>query len=212
VEKKIIIFGGSSGIGFELVKYYLNKKFYVFTTYNKSKRDLLKFKKVYRDKLYFRKVKLENKISIKNFSLEIKRLSKDFDVLILNAIHSFRRKSFDKISLSDFNKSIDFNYLSNVYLLKNLSFLFKNRKFKIIHISSLVSKNGSWGLSNYGPIKAAIDNLFKCLKYEYKGFVTFKSIYLGAVNTKGYRFVNKKRKSKNIISVEKARLKILKKL
>ena len=39
-----------------------------------------------------------------------------------------------------------------------------------------------------------------------------KSIYLGAVNTKGYRFVNKKRKSKNIISVEKARLKILKKL
>ncbi len=56
MEKKIIIFGGSSGIGFELVKYYLNKKFYVFTTYNKSKRDLLKFKKVYRDKLYFRKV------------------------------------------------------------------------------------------------------------------------------------------------------------
>ena len=50
MEKKIIIFGGSSGIGFELVKYYLNKKFYVFTTYNKSKRDLLKFKKVYRDK------------------------------------------------------------------------------------------------------------------------------------------------------------------
>ena len=155
---------------------------------------------------------MENKISIKKFSLEIKKLSKDFDVLILNAIHSFRRKSFDKMSLSDFNKSFDFNYLSNVYLLKNLSFLFKNRKFKIIHISSLVSKNGSWGLSNYGPIKAAIDNLFKCLKYEYKGFVTFKSIYLGAVNTKGYRFVNKKRKSKNIISVEKARLKILKKL
>ena len=51
MEKKIIIFGGSSGIGFELVKYYLNKKFYVFTTYNKSKRDLLKFKKGYRDKL-----------------------------------------------------------------------------------------------------------------------------------------------------------------
>ena len=57
-----------------------------------------------------------------------------------------------------------------------------------------------------------MDNLFKCLKYEINENIKFESVYLGAVDTKGYRYTNRKSKNKKFISVESARLKILKKL
>ena len=212
MRRNIIITGGSNGIGLELVKYFLNKDYYIYTSYNKSNRNLVELKKKYKNKLYFTKLDLQDQIKIKSFISKIKKFSVKFDMLILNAIYNVKRKPFKHIKLEEYNKIFASNFFSNILLLKGFSGYFKNKSFKIIHISSLVSKQGSWGLSSYGPFKAAIDNLFKCLNFEYKSLAKFKSVYLGAVNTKGYKFTNGKRKNKKIISVEKARLKILKKL
>tara|TARA_S200000501_G_C20745162_1_gene709176 strand:- start:106 stop:744 length:639 start_codon:yes stop_codon:yes gene_type:complete len=212
VKKNILITGGSSGIGLELVKHYFKKKYNIYTSYNKSNKHLIELKKKYKNKLYFKKLNLENKASLQSYVKSLKKMSITFDILFINAIYNIKRKPFKKTNLNDFNKVFAFNFLSSIFILKNFLIVNKNKKQKIINISTLVSKKGSWGLACYGPIKAAIDNLFKCLNFEYKGNIVFKSVYLGAVNTKGYKFTNGKRRNKNIMSVEKARLKILKNL
>ena len=91
--------------------------------------------------------------------------------------------------------------LSKKILIKN--------KVRVLHISSIVSKKGSWGLSAYGPVKAAVDNLFKCLQYEFKNKIKFKSIYLSAVDTKGYRYTNGLKKMYKTIKTKKAISKII---
>ena len=94
-------------------------------------------------------------------------------------------------------------------LLPLLKILKKNR-IKLIHVSSLASLKGSWGLSEYSSSKAAIDNILKCLKFEFKK-LHVKSIYLGAVKTRGYFFANKIKKRKKIgfINPDQAAKKIL---
>ena len=65
-------------------------------------------------------------------------------------------------------------------------------------------------MSHYAPIKAAIDNLFKCLQFEYKDKIKFKSIYLSAVDTQGYRYTNGYKNINKTIKTKEAILKITK--
>tara|TARA_B100001093_G_C26825229_1_gene1013704 strand:- start:159 stop:797 length:639 start_codon:yes stop_codon:yes gene_type:complete len=208
VKKKIVITGGSNGIGLELVHYYLKKNNTVYTTYLKSKKELVKLKKKYEEKLFFKKMDLGNIKDIKNFSEIIIKNSNGIDIIILNALNKIKRKKFNKIEKKEIIESLNKNFLGNFFFLQILSkkILFK-KKIKFLHISSLVSKKGSWGLSVYGPVKAAVDNLFKCLQYEFKDKIKFKSIYLSAVDTKGYRYTNG---SKNVYKTIKAKEAILK--
>ena len=99
MRRNIIITGGSNGIGLELVKYFLNKDYYIYTSYNKSNRNLVELKKKYKNKLYFTKLDLQDQIKIKSFISKIKKFSVKFDILILNAIYNVKRKPFKHIKL-----------------------------------------------------------------------------------------------------------------
>ena len=191
MKKNIVITGGSNGIGLELVHYYLKKKNTVYTTYLSSKKELIKLKKKYKDNLFFKKMDIGNIKDITTFFKAIKKESKLIDIVILNALNKLKRKKFNKLKKKEIIESINKNLLYNLFFLNILNkFYLLEKKIKFIHISSLVSKKGSWGLSHYAPIKAAIDNLFKCLQFEYNNKIKFKSIYLSAVDTKGYRYTN----------------------
>ena len=211
MKKNIVITGGSNGIGLELVRHYLNKNDTIYTTYFNSKKELIELKKKYGNKLFFEKMDLANNKDISNFAKNIKKNSKTLDIIILNALDKIKRKKFNKISKAEITKSINRNFLGNFFFLQIFSkfFLLKG-KINLLHISSMVSKKGSWGLSNYGPSKAAVDNLFKCLQYEFKNKVKFKSIYLGAVDTRGYRYTNGVKNIYKTIKIEEAVLKIIK--
>lgn len=203
MKKNIVITGGSSGIGLELVHYYLKKKNTVYTTYLSSKKELIKLKKNYEENLFFKKMDLSNIKDITKLSETIKKNSNSIDLIILNALNKIKRKKFNKIKKNEITESLNKNFLGNFFFLQIISkFFLLEKKIKILHISSIVSKKGSWGLSNYGPAKAAVDNLFKCLQYEFKNKIKFRSIYLGAVDTKGYRYTNG---SKNIYKTIKAK-------
>jgi short-subunit dehydrogenase len=211
VKKKIVITGGSNGIGLELLHYYLKKKNTVYTTYLSSKKELIKLKKKYKDNLFFKKMDLGNIKDITKFSETIKKNSNSIDIIILNALNKIKRKKFNKIKKKEITESLNKNFLGNFFFLQIISkFFLLEKKIKILHISSIVSKKGSWGLSNYGPAKAAVDNLFKCLQYEFKNKIKFRSIYLGAVDTKGYRYTNGSKSIYKTIKAKEAVHKIIK--
>ena len=210
MKKIIIITGGSSGIGLQLVNYYLKKNNIVYTTYLKSKKDLIKLKREYEENLFFKKMDLGSIKDITNFSKIIKENSNLIDIIVLNALNKVKRKKFSKVKKKEIIESLNKNFLGNFFFLQILSkkVLF-NQKLKILHISSIVSKKGSWGLSVYGPVKAAVDNLFKCLQYEFKNNIKFKSVYLGAIDTKGYRYTNGTKNIYKTIKIKQAIPKIV---
>ena len=211
MKKTVVITGGSSGIGLELVRHYLKKNYIIHTSFMRSNKELVKLKKNYEKNLFFKKMDIDNIKDITTFFKAIKKESKLIDIVILNALNKLKRKKFNKLKKKEIIESVNKNLLGNFFFLKILNkFYLLEKKIKFIHISSLVSKKGSWGLSHYAPIKAAIDNLFKCLQFEYNNKIKFKSIYLSAVDTKGYRYTNGYKNLHKTIKSKEAILKIIK--
>lgn len=211
VKKKVVITGGSDGIGYELVLFFLSKNYTIYTTYFSSKKNLIALKRIHKKRIFFQKMDLGNSKNITSFVKNIKKKFKSPDLIILNAINKFKRKKFDLIKMSEFKLNFKKNIIGNFFIIQSLiKLIVTNKKITILHISSNVSKKGSWGLSGYGPSKAAIDNLFKCLQHEYKNKIKFKSIFFGAINTSGYRYTNGIKNIHKTTSVKRTRLKVLK--
>jgi len=188
--KKSLFIGASSDIGIEVVKLLLKKNYYSYCTFYKNSQSLKLIKKENPQKINLFKLNLSKIGEVKKFVDKLKNKTKKIDLLILGANIPIKRKKFELLNLKSFKNKISSNFLSNVFLLQLLIKIFINGNLKIIHISSLASKNGSWGLSEYSSSKAALDNVLKCINHEYKK-LRIKSIYLGAVKTRGYFFTNK---------------------
>lgn len=204
--KKSLFIGASSDIGIEVVKLLLKKNYYSYCTFYKNSQALKLIEKKNPQKINLSKLNLSQIGEVKKFINKLKNKTKKIDLLILGANIPIKRKKFGLLNFKSFKNKISGNFLSNVFLIQLLIKIFINNNLKIIHISSLASKNGSWGLSEYSSSKAALDNVLKCINYEYKK-LSIKSIYLGAVKTKGYFFTNKNnnKKRKFITSLQAAK-------
>ena len=210
--KKALFIGSSSEIGVEVTKLLVKKKYHIYCTYFKNIKNIKTLKERNSKSIDLIKLNLKDLRQVKIFINNVKKKTKKINLIILGANSNSKRKKFQLLNYGSFHKKILSNFLLNIFLIQLLikQFLKKN-KIKIIHISSLVSKKGSWGLSEYSSGKAALDNVLKCLSYEYKK-LDIASIYLGAVKTKGYFLTNKYSKNKKFISPKKAALKIIKKI
>ena len=210
--KKALFIGSSSEIGVEVIKLLVKKKYHIYCTYFNNIKNI----KILKDKnpklIDLIKFNLKDLRQVKIFIKNIKKKTKKIDLIILGANSSSKRKKFQLLNYSSFHKKILSNFLLNIFLIQFLlKYFLKKNKIKIIHISSLVSKKGSWGLSEYSSSKAALDNVLKCLSYEYKK-LDINSIYLEAVKTRGYFLTNKYSKNRKFISSKKAALKIIREI
>ena len=134
-----LITGGTSGLGKELVKCFIEKKFIVLTTGNNSSRvnHLVNYYKK-KNFLFIYKVDFSVKKDLDIFIKKIKKFKK-IDILINNAgILSFSKQ---KNSLN-INKMLFVNYFAHFYITVKLLKKIKNSKLKkIINISSHVHEN-----------------------------------------------------------------------
>ena len=205
--KKALIVGASSDVGVELVKLLINKNYHCYCTYYKNRKKLEIIKKKYPILIDNFKLDFNSTIHIKNFINILKKETNKIDLVILGANIREKRKKFELMDFNSFKTKTFKNIIATVFLVQLIiKYLIKKRKAKIIHISSSASKKGSWGLSGYSSSKAAIDNVLKCLKYEYKQ-LHIKSVYnFGPVKTRGYIYTNKKikgKKFKNLLTETK---------
>ena len=181
MSKNIVITGTSSGIGFELAKFFIKNKNQVLaiSRNNSDLRDLnLKgLNAVDFDITNFEKYELLNKY-LNNFQ--------NVDVLINNA-GLLINKSFEDTSLEDFQKVYSTNVFSVAMLTK---FLIKrmNNKSNVVNISSVGGVEGTLkfpGLAAYSSSKGALNILTEMLAEEYKDHgIHFNSLALGSVQTK----------------------------
>ena len=139
-EKNCIITGGTSGLGLNLVKKFINNGFFVHII----ARDNIKIKKLlnyFHEKnlrsFKFYQVDLAEESELNRSILQIKNLS-TIDVLINNAGALFLKK---KLNSKGVEKTFAVNYLSHFSLTISLIDLIKkNKNGRIVNISSMVHK------------------------------------------------------------------------
>ena len=147
-EKNCIITGGTSGLGLNLVKKFINNGFFVHII----ARDNIKIKKLlnyFHEKnlssFNFYQVDLAEESELNRSILQIKNLS-TIDVLINNAGALFLKKELNSKGIE---KTFAVNYLSHFSLTVSLIDLIKKTKnARIVNISSMVHKFAKLNLND----------------------------------------------------------------
>lgn len=178
----VIITGCSRGIGFELVKQFLDKGEKVIALSRNIKPLVLAFAD--NEKLLAISFDVHNgnynelKKTITNFTSQI-------DILINNA-GKLVNKPFQEISHQDLHSSFGTNVYGPLFMVQNLNHLFA-KNAHIINIGSIGGVQGSLkfaGLSAYSSAKGALAILTECLQEEFKETNwSFNCLSLGAVQT-----------------------------
>ena len=181
-NKKILITGGSGGIGKELVKKFVSLGGNVLGTgTNTGKLDLLK--KEYPNILVKRFDMSEHSRIVEfidNVTLELGGL----DILINNA-----GINIDNLSLrmkdEEWKKVIDINLTSTFLLTKSaIKKMLKNKFGRIVNITSIVGHTGNLGQANYSASKSAIIGMSKSLAVEYaKKNITINCVSPGFIQS-----------------------------
>ena len=181
-NKKILITGGTGGIGNALVKKFVDLEGTVLATGTKIEK-LNDIKKKF-PKILVKKFDISNHSKIEEFidncSLELGGL----DVLVNNA-----GVNADNLSLrmkdEEWRKVIDVNLTSTFLLSKHsIKKMLKNKFGRVVNITSIVAHSGNLGQANYSASKAGIIGMSKSLAIEYaKKNITINCVSPGFIET-----------------------------
>ena len=192
-NKNIIVTGCGKGFGFSLAKQLIKMEANL-ALITRSSHDLKKLqlvakkhsKKTNDQHIYFCG-DASNEENVIDFFNEIKKRFKVIDGLVNNAGMRFR-KNFLKITNEEWNQ-VHQNNVNSVFLMskETLKIMQKQRKGKIINVSSIVGINGFDELSAYASSKAAINGLTKSLAREFAKFnININGIAPGFCKTSYY--------------------------
>ena len=163
--KKTLITGATGGIGYSIVKKFFELEADIIATgTNQEKLDKLKdeFKNI-----KIKKFKLNEHSKIENFIEECNNDLGALDVVINNAGITADNLSI-RLTEENWNKVIDINLTSTFLMCKHsIKKMLKNKKGKIINITSIVGHTGNLGQANYAASKAGITAFSKSLAMEY---------------------------------------------
>ncbi len=179
----IVVTGASRGIGFELVKQFLNAGHTVFCL----TRNIEPLKDIAHSNLKSISTDLTSQDSMNAAVTFIKKQVAHIDCIINNA-GSLVNKPYESISYDELQKVYQVNVFAPYYLTQQLlSILGKEKKSHVVNISSMGGFQGSAkfsGLSAYSSSKAAIAGLTECLAEELKDKnISVNCLAIGAVQT-----------------------------
>ena len=139
-KKIILVIGGSSSIGRDIIEKFISNDWQVIATYNSNKILL-------RENLVIKKLNLLSPTSLKSFTKYLKNFSKIDYILFLPSI--LNGKKLQDYSFKDINRCMNVNFNSQVYLLSKILFSISKSGF-VLFVSSISGEKGS-----YDPIYAA---------------------------------------------------------
>ena len=189
MKKKVLILGGSSDIGIELTKKFLDKKIYnVHLHYNSNSKVIKNLKN---------KCKLiKADLSGSNEKNILTKFNNDYDIII-NLVGYISGKSFELFTIKSLEKTLRINSLIPMLIIrKSLKKMIKKKWGRIVNSSSVGVKFGGgnqtfeYSLSKH--LNEFIPNYFK--KIADKN-IFYNTVKIGLTNTK----IHKKIPNKNLI-------------
>ena len=164
-NKKVLLTGASGGIGKALSQKFINSGAnLIFTSSNNDKLDELR--NLYGDVHSYYLLDLSKKENLMDNINNIRENNKDIDIIINNAGIT-KDNLLLRMSVEQWQEVIDTNLSSSFYIIKNiLPDMVKNRKGKILGITSVVALTGNPGQSNYTASKGGMISMYKSLAIE----------------------------------------------
>ena len=164
-DKKVLITGATGGIGNCLVKKFYNLGANVVATgTNEEKLSLIKNKF---NNVHIEKFKLDEHSKIEEFIDKVYKNLEGLNILINNAGITMDNLSI-RLTEEHWKKVIDINLTSSFLMCKfAIKKMLKEKKGKIINITSIVGHTGNLGQANYAASKAGIVAFSKSLSVEY---------------------------------------------
>ena len=205
-ENNIIVTGATGGIGNSIIKKLYDTGANILATGTKNEK-LEELKKKFENikVLKFDISKIDN---LENFIEDAtKQLGGNLDCLVNNAGVTQDNLAI-RMSIDEWKKVIDIN-LTSTFLISKFAIkkMLKNKKGKIINITSVVGHTGNLGQANYTASKAGIVAMSKSLAIEYaKKNINVNCISPGFIKTAMTDKIDEKFKEAIISKIPSARL------
>jgi NAD(P)-dependent dehydrogenase (short-subunit alcohol dehydrogenase family) len=200
-NRNVLILGGSSDIGIEVVKNFLELKWNVHAHYLKNKKNLVFIKKKHKslkitkfDFGSYNNLKIEKNLKVK--------FNKSYDTVI-NLIGYTDNVSFEKTNLKKLIKSLATNALIPILLQKIIVKKMLSKKWgRILNCSSIGVKYGGGNNSfNYSFSKHCLEFIPSIHKQWAKKNVLINNLRIGVTNTKIHKRMRTKLQIKDRIKL-----------
>ena len=176
--KKVLVSGGTKGIGGAIVTKLLDEGYSVIaTTRDKTKANIFEHKN-----LTVENLDLSSKDSVSEFQEKVESFKPS---ILINNAGVTKDNLFLRMSENDWTEVIETN-LNGTYRLTKifLKDMIKNKWGRIINITSIVGHTGNLGQANYSASKAGIVAFSKSLAFEYaKKNITVNCVSPGFIKT-----------------------------
>lgn len=165
--KKVLVTGGSRGIGAEIVKSLAEAGATVAFTYSSNKESAEKIlNSLPGDGHRILSMNVSDESSVTSALETLIADWKDFDGLVNNAGIT-RDGLLMRMKSEDFSSVIDTNLKGTFYLTKAITkLMMKARKGSVVNITSVIGQTGNAGQSNYAASKAAVVAFSKSVALE----------------------------------------------
>ena len=205
-KKNIIVTGATGGIGNSIIKKLDENGANILASGTKIDK-LEKLKDNFKN-IKILKFDISESDKIENFIEEAgNKLGGNIDCLVNNAGITKDNLAI-RMNLDEWKKVIDINLTSTFLMCKStIKKMLKNKKGKIINITSVVGHTGNLGQTNYTASKAAIVAMSKSLAIEYaKKNININCISPGFIKTAMTDKIDDKFKEIIISKIPSARL------
>ncbi len=188
-DKKVIITGATGGIGYSIVKKFYELGSVILAT-GTNENKLNELQKNFKH-IKIKSFKLDQHLEIEKFIDSCNLELGGIDVLINNAGITLDNLSI-RLTDENWKKVIDINLTSTFLMCKYaVKKMLKNKKGKIINITSIVAHTGNLGQANYAASKAGIIGFSKSLALEYaKKNINVNCISPGFIKTEMTEKIN----------------------
>ncbi len=205
-ENNIIVTGATGGIGNSIIKKLYDAGANILATGTKDEK-LQELKKKFQN-IKTLKFDVSQTDNLENFiENATKQLEGKLDCLVNNAGVTQDNLAI-RMSIEEWKKVIDIN-LTSTFLISKFAIkkMLKNKKGKIINITSVVGHTGNLGQTNYTASKAGIVAMSKSLAIEYaKKNININCISPGFIKTAMTDKISEKIKEVIISKIPSARL------
>tara|TARA_B100000963_G_scaffold51400_1_gene39536 strand:+ start:498 stop:1235 length:738 start_codon:yes stop_codon:yes gene_type:complete len=205
-ENNIIVTGATGGIGNSIIKKLYEAGANILATGTKDEK-LQELKKKFQN-IQTLKFDISQTDNLENFIEDAtKKLGGKLDCMINNAGITQDNLAI-RMSIEEWKKVIDIN-LTSTFLISKFAIkkMLKNKKGKIINITSVVGHTGNLGQTNYTASKAGIVAMSKSLAIEYaKKNINVNCISPGFIKTAMTDKIDEKFKEVIISKIPSARL------
>ena len=205
-ENNIIVTGATGGIGNSIIEKLYNSGANILATGTRNEK-LVELKKKFQD-IEILKFDISQTNDLENFIEDAtKQLGGKLDCVVNNAGITQDNLAI-RMNLEEWKKVIDIN-LTSTFLISKFAIkkMLKNKKGKIINITSVVGHTGNLGQTNYTAAKAGIVAMSKSLALEYaKKNINVNCISPGFIKTAMTDKIDEKFKEVIISKIPSARL------